>query len=381
MAHYLSAGTRRDMLKKVFKKLDYSLILIVLLLFSIGVTALYSANGGEEGDLSEVYKQLAWFGAGVLIMTVIIMIDYDIIGKFWIPLYGIILILLVLVLFTRPINGARSWFNLGGGITVQPSEFAKIVMIISLAKIVDYFKAKDKLNKLTSLALILLFIALPVGLIVKQPDYGTAMVILVMALFMIFVAGIKWRYVICAVVVTAVALPLAYNFVLPQHAKDRILVFLNPQIDPRGKGYNIIQSKLAVGSGQMWGMGLFKGNQTQLGILPMKKTDFIYSVISEEMGFIISALVVILFVILIVKIINMARNSKDMFGTLICVGVAALFLAHFTENVGMTMGLLPITGIPLPFISYGGSAMLTNFMALGLALNVSARRKKLSFLE
>ena len=368
------------MLKKVFKKLDYGLIIIVLILFAIGITALYSANGGEQGDLSEVYKQLAWFGAGIIMMLLIITVDYEIIGKFWIPMYAIIIILLVLVLFTKPINGATSWFNLGNGVSIQPSEFAKIIMIISLARIIDYFKAKGTLNKITSVAIILFSILLPLALIVKQPDYGTAMVLLVVATIMVFAAGIKWRYVISAGIFVIIAVPLSYYYLLPQHAKDRIMVFLNPQIDPRGKGYNVIQSKLAVGSGELWGMGLFNGNQTQLGILPMKTTDFIFSVISEEMGFIVSALVVILFVIMIIKIFNTARNAKNTYGMLLCTGVATMFLAHFIENVGMTMGLLPITGIPLPFISYGGSSMLTNFLALGLVLNVGARRK-FGFLE
>ncbi len=368
------------MLKKVFKKMDFVLLILVLLLFAIGITALYSASGGIEGDVSEVTKQLAWFAVGIILMLFVMMIDYDIIGKFWIPLYAIIIILLVLVLFTEPINGARSWFTIKQ-ISIQPSEFAKIVMILGLAKIIDYYKKKGTLNKISSLAIILLFIAVPLLLIIKQPDYGTAMVLLTIAIVMIFVAGIKARYMISATIFAAISLPLVYYFVLPQHAKDRILVFLNPQIDPRGKGYNVIQSKLAVGSGELWGMGLFNGNQTQLGILPMKTTDFIYSVISEEMGFIISVLVVVLFVCLIIRMIQIAKTSKDFFGTLICIGVATMFFAHFTENIGMTMGLLPITGIPLPFISYGGSSMLTNLIALGLVLNVAARRQKILFLE
>ena len=255
------------------------------------------------------------------------------------------------------------------------------MIIIGLARVISYYKKKNTLNKITSIGVILLFVGIPLLLIIKQPDYGTAMVILAMAVIMIFVAGLKWRYIISASIFAAIALPLSYFYLLPQHAKDRILVFLNPQIDPRGKGYNVIQSKLAVGSGQVWGMGLFNGNQTQLGILPMKTTDFIYSVISEEMGFIISVLIIILFVCLIIKIINIAKTAKDLYGSLICVGVAAMLFAHVTENIGMTMGLLPITGIPLPFISYGGSSMLTNFIALGLALNVGIRRQKISFLE
>lgn len=368
------------MIKKILKKMDYVLIAIVVLLFLIGIVALYSANGGINGDTGEVTKQIIWFVVGILGAFAIIMIDYNTIGKLWLPLYIIILLLLVGVLFTKPINGATSWFTFGG-ISIQPSEFAKIVLILGTAKVVEFFKKKDTLNKPISILAILLFVLIPVVLIIKQPDYGTAMVILVILVSMLFVAGIKWRYVISSILLVAILIPLAYVYVLPQHAKNRIDVFLNPQLDPRGAGYNIIQSKLAVGSGQLWGMGLFEGNQTQLGILPMKTTDFIYAVISEEMGFIFSALVVVLFVILLVRILDIAKTSKDFYGSLICTGVFGMILAHFIENVGMTMGLMPITGIPLPFISYGGSAMLTNMIAIGLVLSVSGRRKKNLFLE
>ncbi len=368
------------MIKKVLKKMDYVLIAIVVLLFLIGIVALYSANGGIDGDTGEVLKQSIWFTVGVIAAFSIILIDYNMIGKLWIPLYGIILILLVGVLFTPPINGATSWFRIGS-ISLQPSEFAKIVLILGTAKVIEFFKKKDTLNKPLSILAILLFVLVPVALIIKQPDYGTAMVILVILVLMLFVAGIKWRYIISAMLLVAILIPLAYMYILPQHAKNRIDVFLNPQLDPRGAGYNIIQSKLAVGSGQLWGMGLFEGNQTQLGILPMKTTDFIYAVISEEMGFIISVLVVILFVVLLLRILDIAKTAKDSYGSLICTGVFGMILAHFIENIGMTMGLMPITGIPLPFISYGGSAMLTNMIAIGLVLSVSGRRKKNLFLE
>lgn len=259
--------------------------------------------------------------------------------------------------------------------SLQPSEFAKIVLIITLAKIIDMFKKKETLNKPQNILLILLVIALPTFLIIKQPDYGTAMVLLVTTAIMLFIGGIKMRYVIGAIIATAIIIPVAYNYVLPKHAKDRIQVFLNPELDPRGAGYNIIQSKLAVGSGQFWGMGLFNGNQTQLGLLPMKTTDFIYPVISEEMGFIFSSLVIILFIALLIRIINISKTSKDTFGSLICIGVFAMIFSHFVENIGMSMGLLPITGIPLPFISYGGSSMLTNMIAIGLVMSVASRRK------
>ena len=227
--------------------------------------------------------------------------------------------------------------------------------------------------------LILLYIALPTVLIMMQPDYGTAMVFLVVAALMIFISGINVGYIIGAIITVVVGIFVAYNYVLPDYAKTRITVFLNPETDPSGAGYNIIQSELAVGSGQMWGMGLFNGNQTQLGYLPMKTTDFIFAVISEEMGFVISTAVVILFVLLISKSVHIGKTAKDNYGSLISIGVAGMFLAHFIENVGMNIGLMPITGIPLPFISYGGSAMLTNFVGLGLLLNVSGRRKKKLF--
>lgn len=227
--------------------------------------------------------------------------------------------------------------------------------------------------------LILLFTMVPILLVIKQPDYGTAMVMLAVIAFMLFVGGLDYKYIIVAAIVVAVGIPLAYQYVLPEHAKDRITVFLNPETDPQGAGYNIIQAKLAVGSGQMWGMGLLEGNQTQLGYLPMKVTDFIFAVISEEMGFVFSVAVVGLFVLLIIRGYTIAKTSEDVYGSLIATGVTTMWLAHFLENVGMNIGLMPITGIPLPFISYGGSSMITNFIGLGLLLSVSAKRNKKMF--
>ncbi len=250
-----------------------------------------------------------------------------------------------------------------------------------MAKILSYFKEKGKINNFLSIILILLYIAVPTLLIIKQPDYGTAMVFLAISAVMIFSSGISIWYIVGSVIAVGASVPFIYTYLLPQHAKDRIMVFLNPQSDPLGAGYNIIQSMLAVGSGQVWGMGLFKGNQTQLGYLPMKTTDFIYPVISEEMGFIISTLIIVLFVLLIIRIFSIAKNSKDLLGSLMACGIGAMFLAHFLENIGMTIGLMPITGIPLPFVSYGGSSMLTSFIALGLLFSINRKRKKNMFME
>ena len=231
------------------------------------------------------------------------------------------------------------------------------------------------------LALLLLIIAVPVLLIIKQPDYGTAIAFLMSTVMILFTAGIKKRYIITAVVVVIVLAPLLYFFILPEHAKTRIDVFLNPNLDPRGSGYNIIQSKLAIGAGQLFGMGILKGNQTQLGFLYPKTTDFIFAVIGEEMGFVATATIVVIYVILITKAVYVAKTAKDDLGSYIAMGIAGIFLFHMIENIGMTIGLLPITGVPLPFVSYGGSSLLTNFILVGLLLNISGRRQKAIFVE
>ena len=368
-------------IKKFFKSIDWLIVIVFIALFLIGLVALYSANGGVEGDTEEVGKHLAWFSIGIVFMILLMAIDYEVLAKLWIPLYVLMLLSLFLVLFTTPIQGATSWFTIGTSISIQPSEFSKIFIIIGLARIITWIKEKEKINHVFYLFLILLFLAVPILLIVKQPDYGTAMVILALSAIMIFSSGISMWYVLGSIIAVAVSLPFVYLYILPEHAKARIHVFLNPQSDPLDTGYNIIQSMLAVGSGQVWGMGLFKGNQTQLGYLPMKTTDFIFSVISEEMGFVISMAIIVLFVILIVRAFYIAKNAKDGFGALLATGIASMLLAHFIENVGMTIGLMPITGIPLPFISYGGSSMLTNCMAIGILLSINRKRKKKMFME
>ena len=221
----------------------------------------------------------------------------------------------------------------------------------------------------------------PIVLIIRQPDYGTALAFLVATVLMLFCAGLNKKYIIIALMTAIVLLPLLYFFILPPHAKTRIDVFLNPNLDPRGAGYNVIQSKLAIGAGKVFGMGLTKGNQTQLGFLYPKTTDFIFSVIGEEMGFIIAGTVIILYVILITKAMYIAKTAKDDLGAYIGSGIAGIFIFHMVENIGMTMGLLPITGVPLPFVSYGGSSLLTNMVLVGLLLNISSRRKKNMFIE
>lgn len=197
----------------------------------------------------------------------------------------------------------------------------------------------------------------------------------------LFASGINKRYIIATILIVVVSIPLLYMYVLPSHAKSRIEVFLNPESDPRGAGYNIIQSKLAIGAGKLTGMGILNGNQTQLGYLYPKTTDFIFSVIGEEMGFIVSSGVILLYVLIITKAIYIAKTAKDDIGSYIAIGIAGIFLFHMIENIGMTMGLLPITGVPLLFLSYGGSSMITSFICIGILLSISGRRQKTIFVK
>ena len=368
-------------MKKYFlNNIQWSVLICMILLIAIGFVALYSATTSSDSD--ELTKQIIWFVIGIPVMILVTVIDYKMIAKVSPFFYGIILILLVLVLFTTPINGATSWFEIGF-FSLQPAEFAKIFVIIVFASVIAKIQEKDKkeINKPLKIMISLIVVAVPVALIVKQPDYGTALAFLISTILIFFCVVLDKKYIIFAILISIIVVPLMYFFILPPHAKTRIDVFLNPNLDPRGAGYNIIQSKLAIGAGKLFGMGLSKGNQTQLGFLYPKTTDFIFSVIGEEMGFIVSGLIIILYIILVTKALFIAKTAKDDLGSYIGAGISGIFLFHMTQNIGMTVGLLPITGVPLPFVSYGGSSLLTNMILVGILLNISARRKKNMFIE
>lgn len=275
------------MRKREFKNMEWGLLIVAIILSIIGLVALFSAT--QESGYDEFKKQIIWFVASIIIMAIVMLINYEILVKLSPIFYGIFIILLIAVLFTKPVNGATSWFNIGG-FTLQPSEFAKVAVILFLAYAISKIQERyvEDLNKPTRLLIIIAILALPLLLIIKQPDYGTAMAFCIALAMMLFTAGIDKKYIIGTLIIVCISVPILYNFILPEHAKKRIDIFLNPETDPRGSGYNIIQSKLAIGAGQLTGMGLLKGNQTQLGYLYPKTTDFIYSVISEEMGFIVA---------------------------------------------------------------------------------------------
>lgn len=306
--------------KRNLKNTEWAILICVLLLVIIGLIALYSAS--QETDLDAFKKQCIWILISIPIMCVAMIMDYNIIARFSWIFYGIFMLLLIVVLFTAAINGATSWFNMGF-LFFQPGELAKIFVILFLSYTIVNIQAKGKnqINKPSKLAIILLIGLAPTFLIAIQPDYGTALAYIVAITLMLYVAGIDKKYIITTFIILIVALPLLYFFVLPEHAKARIEVYLNPNLDPRGAGYNIIQSKLAIGAGKLLGMGWLNGTQTQLGFLYPKTTDFIFPVIGEEAGFIACGLVVIIYVVLITKAINVAKTASDDLGSYIAMGI------------------------------------------------------------
>ena len=369
------------MKNKKLKNTEWAVLVVSLFLFVIGLVALFSAT--QSAEYVEFKKQIQWFLVSIPFLILVSLIDYNSIVKFSPLFFAILIVSLVAVLFTKPINCATRWFRIGNFLAIQPSELGKIVAILFWAMVLNklQLKGKDEINKIWKLFMFLLAFLIPVLLIIKQPDYGTSIAYTLAFLFMLFVSGLDKKYIIFAVILVAVFVPVSYIYILPEHAKSRIDVFLNPELDPRGAGYNLMQSKLAIGSGQLLGMGLFKGNQTQLGFLSPKTTDFIFSVIGEEMGFIATVSIVILYIILITKTIYIAKTAKDNIGSYIAIGIAGIFFFHMAENIGMTIGLLPITGVPLPFVSYGGSSLITNFICIGLLLSISSRRQKAIFAQ
>lgn len=330
--------------KKYFKNTEWSILICTIILISIGLLALYSAS--KSSELGDLKKQALWVIISIPVLIITTLVDYKIIAKLSIGFYILSIILLIAVLLTSAINGATSWFNIGT-ISIQPAELAKIAVVLFLANIMSKM-SKEEINKPIKLAMILGIVLLPVVLIVLQPDYGTAMAYIVATVVMLYVSGIKKRYIITAFLLVIIAVPILYFFVLPEHAKLRIDVYLNPYLDPRGAGYNIIQSKLAIGAGKLFGQGWMKGTQTHLGFLYPKTTDFIFAVIGEEMGFITCCSIIILYITLITRAITVAKTAKDDLGSYIAAGIVrntniSCFRKYRNDNGTFTYNRCAIT--------------------------------------
>ena len=436
------------MKKKIFEMFDYVLILAVLLLVALGVMFIYSSGINSDGVMvsNEYIKQIIWASIGFVLMTIFTIYDYRKMEPATVYLFGFfILTLLYTIFFGRYVNGAKSWVGIGD-IGIQPAELGKMFYILFFA----HFLAKSvNINPLKRFLFACLILIIPVGLILMQPDLGTASVYLPIFLIMCFIADIPVKYLLYVIllglftigftilpiwnseiaknpiavifiltnfklrailifttivlavigfivkryfhspryisvishILTIVALSLIFSFVLGKVLKDyqikRLIIFMNPYIDPKGAGWNVIQSEVAIGSGGMSGQGFLKGTQSHFSFLPQQSTDFIFSILSEESGFIGGCLVFVLYFFILIKILYIIHKCSNKFGMYICAGIFAMFLYHFIVNVGMVMGIVPITGIPLLFLSYGGSSLLTAMSSIGLIMNVNFRKSDL----
>ncbi len=358
-----------------FRRLDLSFIILILGLNLIGLINLYSATHGvhDEGTSRLFINQFFWLLVGWSLFFIITLIDYQIIHRLALIFYGLNIVALVAVIAVgKTALGAQRWINLGF-FHYQPSETMKLVLIMVLAKYFANISIRDGLGfKHVLLPLIITFI--PFGLTVRQPDLGTALLLGAIMTSMTVFVKVKRSLLIVCLVLGTIAAPIIWNFGLKPFQKDRILTFLYPGRDPRGAGYNSIQSKIAVGSGKILGKGFRKGTQSQLEFLPERHTDFIFSVLSEEHGFIGSLLTLGLYLVLLLMIIRIASQARDKLGALLVVGVGSYIFWHMFINIGMVIGLLPIVGVPLPLLSYGGTNTISIMTALGLVSSVAYRK-------
>jgi rod shape determining protein RodA len=342
---------------------------------AMGLATLYSATYDPSLDLSPlVARQLAWFGVGLLGMLVVMAVDYRTLERFAYVLYALAVIMLLLVpLVGVTGGGARRWLRLGP-VTIQPSEPMKLLLIIALARFYGRVPVNPRGLGLTNGVIVpLALAALPCAAILLQPDLGTVCVIMIVYVSMAFVAGARITPFVTVFVTGLACGPILWRYLLP-YQQQRILTFVNPEGDPLGAGYHVIQSRIAVGSGEFWGKGFLQGTQNQLHFLPEQHTDFIFSVFAEEWGFAGAMLLVGLYFTLLLRGFLIASRARDTFGGLLCAGVAAMIFWQVTVNVGMTTGLMPVVGIPLPFFSYGGSSLVTFLMGAGVIMNVQMRR-------
>jgi rod shape determining protein RodA len=432
--------------KEGLSKIDYTLVIAVSLTVVIGILMIYSAGFDPIDKMNNgLYRrQIMWFIFGFILMVGLTIINYQALGEFSLHIYVILVILLlVTTIFGRPVRNTRAWLNFGV-ISFQPSEFMKLALVIILAK---YLEIRERdINRLRELLVPTILTFIPILIILKQPDFGTAIIFIPILFTMLFVGGADITHLVSIILIAAIAMVvpmiLTYrewigaegsNFLLDffkdvnlilivssvllvitiaafvlhyfsvnkylrkvyipgailslglmasvviqklfkVYQKRRILVFLNPDLDPQGSGYNIIQSKIAIGSGGFFGKGFLKGSQSQLGFLPEKTSDFIFSVVAEEWGFVGGIILLMLFGFIISRCIQTAFEAKDKFGALLASGITTIFFFHIIVNIGMAIGIMPVTGLPLCFVSYGGSNLLMSMICIGIMLNIRARK-------
>ena len=352
------------------QKLPITLILLITLICSIGFIVLYSASVGDLHPWA--YKQIINFCIFLPISIIIALLDLRIIFKMSYILYFCVLALLMAVeLFGSTAMGGKRWIDIGI-VKLQPSEPIKIAVVLMLARYFHSLTIYD-LTKLHKVIIPVIALLLPTFLIIKQQDEGTGMILLIVASIIFFAAGFKIKYFIMLGITVLISLPIAWNMMY-DYQKKRVMVFLNPEHDPLGASYNIIQSKIAIGSGSLFGRGLNKGSQSHLDFLPEHQTDFIFATFAEEFGFIGGIFLLILYFLLITISLLIATNCREIFSKLMVIGITSILFSHVFINIAMVMGLLPVVGVPLPFISYGGTMMVSMLIGFGLVMNAQVNR-------
>ena len=365
--------------KRLLRRTDLTLIVAAVAIVIMSLVIIGSAthvNTPSEERYWFVQRQGISIVIDIALAAFLMNFDYKILQRYGNHFYVFNLILLILVMLVgQTALGAQRWIALGP-ISIQPSEFSKLIMIIALAAMLE--KRGGKINTITDLAPVAAYVGVPFLLVLKQPDLGTSLVFLAIFFGMVFVAGVRLRLLLGIFGAGLAAMPVLWHF-LKDYQKMRIMAFMDPNVDPLGAGYHIIQSKIAIGSGMLFGKGLFGGTQSQLNFLPENHTDFIFSVVGEELGFVGCAILLLLYLVVLWRGIRIAQDASDMFGRLLAVGITSMIAFHVLINVGMTMGIMPVTGIPLPLMSYGVSSLTTNIMAIAILLNIQLRRQKLLF--
>lgn len=365
--------------KRFIREFDFPILITVLIICLFGALNIYSASHLSYGN-QFLKSQIIWIIIGLVIIYSILLIDYSLIKNYAAIIYWIGVFLLVInciPIFQYTVNGASSWIKIGR-FTMQPSEFAKVGIILMLAKQLD--DMEGNINNLKNFFKLTMYAFIPMALIIGQPDMGMTMVCFFTVLGICFVAGLDLKVILGGILGLALLVAVAWNSTLiPYYQKMRIIALFNADKYQLSYALQLTQSKIGIGSGGIFGKGFLKGTQISGGYVPESHTDFIFSVVGEEWGLIGALSLIAFYGIIIYRSINIAKESKDIFGSMVCIGIVSSMLFSIFQNIGMTIGLLPITGITLPFMSYGGSSILTAFISISLILNIGMRRKKINF--
>lgn len=361
----------------LWRRFDWLLLALVLLLSAFGVLMIASALSGNEVLASWPWRQAAWLGVGIVLLFIAAAIDYRLLPSITYPVYVFLLAALVVIaVIGTTSGGAQRWLSLGEFL-LQPSELIKLGVILALA---HYLSAREeRMESFLTPVVGLLILAPAILLIYLQPNLGTALVLVVIGATMFFVGGLRWRHVLVLGILAVISAALIWQYLLRDYMRDRIMMFLQPSSASAADLYNVEQAMISIGSGGWLGRGLFRGSQNQLHFLRIRHTDFIFSVTAEELGFIGAVLVIVLLAVLLLRLLRIASIARDTYGRLIVTGVAAMIMFQMLVNIGMNLSLMPVTGLPLPFISYGGSALWTVLIGIGLAESVAMRYRKIEF--